>query len=106
MPEVEQYAPAHVPEMLLNTPSRLATWCRTARDLYLRVEHEPRGHCPVHLLKKAYRWAERVGARMSMDRLSRSTPPSAIGAAIRELEALGQCCDDLAKVASPGDQLP
>jgi hypothetical protein len=42
----KQYTPAHVPEMLLNTPSRLAKWCRTMRDLYLRVEHEPRGHCP------------------------------------------------------------
>jgi hypothetical protein len=102
----KQYTPAHVPEMLLNTPSRLARWCRMMRDLYLRVEHDPRGHCPVHLLEKAYRWAERVGARMNKERLSRSTPPSTIGAAIRDLKALGQWCDDLAKVASPAEQLP
>jgi hypothetical protein len=38
----KQYTPAHVPEMLLNTPSRLARWCRTMRNLYLRVEHDPR----------------------------------------------------------------
>jgi hypothetical protein len=44
----QRYKPAHVPELLLNTPSRLAKWCRTMLDLYLRVEHEPLGHCPVH----------------------------------------------------------
>jgi hypothetical protein len=39
----KRYTPAHVPEMLLNTPSRLAKWCRAMLDLYLRVEHEPPG---------------------------------------------------------------
>ncbi|HLJ92743.1 MAG TPA: hypothetical protein VKU02_06050 [Gemmataceae bacterium] len=102
----QQYTPAHIPEMLLNTPSRLAKWCRTMRDLYLRVEHDPRGHCPVHLLEKAYRWADRVGVRMNKGSFSRSTPPDTIGAAIRDLEALGQWCDDLAKVAPPREQLP
>ena len=102
----KQYTPAHVPEMLLNTPIRLASWCRTMRELYLRVEHDPRGHCPVHLVEKAYRWAERVGARMNRGRISRSTPPSTIGAAIRDLEVLGQWCDDLAKAASTAERLP
>ncbi len=75
------------------------------RDLYLRVEHDPR-HCPLHLLEKAYRWADRVGVRMNKVYVSRSTPPSTIEAAIRDLEALGQWCDDLAKVAPPGERLP
>src|SRR6266852_4349115 len=98
----KQYTPAHVPELLLNTPSRLGRWCRTMRDLYLQVEHDPRGHCPVHLLEKAYRWAGRMSVRMNMGRISRSTPPGTIGAAIRDLDALGQWCDDLARVAPPG----
>jgi hypothetical protein len=98
----KQYTPAHVPELLLNTPSRLGNWCRTMRDLYLRVEHDPRGCCPVHLLEKAHRWADHVGNRMNKDRVSRSTPPGTIQAAIRDLEALGQWCDDLGKVAPPG----
>jgi hypothetical protein len=102
----KKYTPAHVPEMLLNTPSRLARWCRTLRDLYLRVEHEPQGHCPVHVLEKAYQWADRVGVRLNQGSVSRSLPPDTIRAAIRDLEALGQWCDDLAKVASPGEQLP
>jgi hypothetical protein len=99
----KRYTPAHVSEMLLNTPSRLARWCRTMRNVYLRVEHDPQGHCPVHLLEKAYRWVDRVGARMNTRRISRSTPPGTIGAAVRDLEALDQWCDDLAKAASPGE---
>jgi hypothetical protein len=98
----KQYTPAHVPELLLNTPSRLARWCRTMRDLYLQVEHDPRGHCPVHLLEKAYRWADRMGVRMNLDRISRSTPPGTIRSAIQDLDVLVQWCDDLAKVVPPG----
>src|SRR5262245_22403177 len=43
----KQYAPAHVPELLLNTPSRLGKWCQAMRDLYILVEHDdPQGQCP------------------------------------------------------------
>lgn len=101
----KKYTPAHVPEMLLNTPSRLARWCRTMRELYLRVEHDPRGHCPVHLLEKAYQWADRVGVRMNKGSVSRSTPPDTIRAAIRDLEALGRWCDELGKVPPSGEEL-
>jgi hypothetical protein len=94
----KQYTPAHVPELLLNTPSRLGIWCRTMRDLYLLVQHDPQGHCPVSLLEKAYRWADHVGARMNKDRVNRS-PPGNIQAAIRDLEVLGQWCDDLSRIA-------
>src|SRR5258707_5439965 len=34
----DRHTPAHVPELLLNTPSRLGAWCRRMRDLYLQVE--------------------------------------------------------------------
>ena len=95
-----RYKPAHVPELLLNTPSRLGTWCWAMRDLYLQVERDPLGHCPVHLLEKAYRWTDRLGIRMNKDRLSRAAPPGTIRAAIQNLEALGRWCDDLAKVAT------
>src|SRR6516225_6857719 len=30
----KRYAPAHVPELLLNTPTRLGLWCRSMRDLF------------------------------------------------------------------------
>jgi hypothetical protein len=65
------------------------------RDLFLIVENDPQGHCPAYLLEKAYRWADHIGNRMNKDRLSRSVPPSTIRSAIRDLEALGQWCDDL-----------
>ncbi|HLJ93296.1 MAG TPA: hypothetical protein VKU02_08910 [Gemmataceae bacterium] len=102
----KKYRPAHVPELLLNTPSRLARWCQTMRSFYLRLEHDPRGHCPVHLLEKAYQWADRVAIRMNKGFVRRSTPPDTIGAAIRDLEELGHWCDEVAKVASPGEQSP
>src|SRR5690242_18890891 len=36
----KRYKPAHVPELLLNTPQRLGAWCRAMRALYLRVGHD------------------------------------------------------------------
>ena len=92
----KRYTPAHVPELLLNNASRLRAWCWRMRDLYLRVEHDPRGRCPVHLLEKAYRWADQVGVRMNKGLVRRSARPGTIRAAIAELEALVQWCDDLA----------
>ncbi len=91
----KRYTPAHVPELLLNTPARLGSWCRRMRDLYLRVEHDPRGHCPAHLLEKAYRWADLVAARANKDRVGRSPPPGTIQAAIRDLEDVARWCEGL-----------
>lgn len=89
------YRPAHVPELLLNTPSRLRLWCRAIRDLYLQVEDDPKAHCPVHLLEKAYRHADRIGARMNKDKVNRCPPPGKIRDVIGELEVLGEWCDRL-----------
>jgi hypothetical protein len=91
----EEHTPAHVPELLLNTPSRLGAWCRRMRDLHVQVEQDPRGRCPEHLLEKAYRCADRVGVRLNKALISRSPPPATIGAAIRDLETLAAWCDDL-----------
>ena len=92
----KQHTPAHVPELLLNTASRLGAWCRRMRDLYIRVEHDPRVPCPVHLLEKAFRWADRVAVRMNKTPVSRSAPPETIRAAIEGLEAVLRWCDALA----------
>ena len=48
----KRYTPAHVPELLLNTPIRLGSWCRAMRDLYVRVEHNPQTHCPAHFWRR------------------------------------------------------
>src|SRR5438477_12970475 len=45
----KEYAPAHVPELLLNTASRLGAWCLRMKNLYVRVEHDPQVAWPVHL---------------------------------------------------------
>jgi hypothetical protein len=99
----KRYRPAHVPELLLNTPPRLGTWCRRMRDLYLQVEQNPGGHCPAHLLEKAYRCADRVADRLGKERVSRSPPPADLRSAVRDLDALCQWCDRLAGVTPPGE---
>jgi hypothetical protein len=96
----KRFTPAHVPELLLNNPSRLGRWCRAMQDLYLEVEHHPQTHCPVHLLEKAYRCAQRMSVRLNKDCLSPSAPPGTIRAAIESLEALVRWCDALAGVAA------
>jgi hypothetical protein len=88
-----RYAPEHVPEVLLNTPARLARWCRRMRDLYRLVENDSRVRCPVHLLEKAYRCADGLAGKVGRDPISRSGPPGTIPAALRELEALVEWCD-------------
>jgi hypothetical protein len=95
----QRYAPAHVSELQLNTPGRLGLWCRAMRDLYARIEHEPQARCPVHLLEKAYRWAERLADSLSKPRLSRSNPQGTIRATIQELDGLCQWCANLASMA-------
>jgi hypothetical protein len=91
----KRYTPAHVPELLLNTPIRLGIWCRAMRDLYRQVEHNPQIHCPVHLVEKANRWAERMSVRMHKNCVSRLAPPETMGAAIEILGALVQWCNEL-----------
>src|SRR5207253_2970491 len=67
----KQFPPGHVPEPSLNSPSRLGAWCRALRTLYLSVERAPQSRCPVHLLEKAYRCADRIGVRMDQGVFSR-----------------------------------
>jgi hypothetical protein len=100
----KRYAPAHVTDLLLNSPTRLGLWCRAMSNLYRQVEHDPHAHCPAHLLEKAYRWADQIGVRMSKSLVSRATPPATIGDVIRLLEALVEWCGDLIGVASFGPQ--
>jgi hypothetical protein len=95
----KRFTPAHIPELLLNTSIRLAAWCRAMRKLYTKIEHDPQGHCPAHLLEKAYRWSDLVAAKESKARVTRSAPPTTISAAIRDLEVLSLWCEDSARIA-------
>ena len=95
------YTPPHVPELLLNTPVRLALWCRKMRDLYRRAEDLPQGHRPVHLLEKSYRCADHVATRLHTAPASR---PAALPGTSHDtagaLEALAQWCEVQAGVAA------
>lgn len=96
-----RYTPTHVTELLLNTPLRLSLWCRRMRDLYRQVERIPQGHCPVHLLEKAYRCADHLAAKLQMDPANRSAVlPGTIHHTASSLEALAQWCDALAGVSA------
>jgi hypothetical protein len=97
----KRYRPAHVPELLLNTPIRLGTWCKAMRDLYARVENEPQVHAPVHLVEKAFRWADRLAVRISAERVSRPMPPATVREAIQNLDGLGCWCASLAPAQAP-----
>ena len=94
----KEYRPAHVPELLLNNPSRLGGWCWKMRDLQLQVQHDASAHFPVHLLEKAYRWADRLADRMKTDHLPRPPLAGNIPSAIRALEELARWCDNLTRV--------
>jgi hypothetical protein len=94
-----RYTPPHVPELLLNTPLRLALWCRKMPDLYRQVKHVPPGHCPVHLLEKAHRWADHIATRLQTEPASRPVAlPGTSHDMAEALEALAQWCDALAGV--------
>lgn len=96
-----RYTPTHVTELLLNTPVRLALWCRKMRDLYRLVEHIPQGRCPVHLLEKAYRCADHLATRLHTDPASRpASLPGTSHDTAGALEALAQWCDALASVST------
>jgi hypothetical protein len=94
----KRYRTAHLPELLLNTPARLGLWCQAMRDLYAQVEHAPKAHFPVHLMEKAYRWADRVADKKGKCRISRSAPSNTLQGAIVDLGALIQWCAELAIV--------
>jgi hypothetical protein len=102
----KRYSPSHVPELLLNTPLRLEIWCRAMRELYVRVENDPQVHCPVQLVEKAFKWADRVAVRIGAERLCRPTPPASVPAAIQNLEELGKWCASLAPVEGPKAEQP
>ena len=96
-----RYTPMHVTELLLNTPLRLALWCRKISDLYRQVELLPQGHCPVHLLEKAHRCADHLATRLQTDPASRPAAlPSTCHDTAGTLEALAEWCDALAGVTA------
>ena len=96
----KEYRPAHVPELLLNNASRLGGWCWKMRDLQLRVQHDAHADRPVHLLEKAYRWADRLADRTKIDHAPRPTSSDNTSAVVAEFEELAQWCERLPSITS------
>src|SRR5262249_6504201 len=90
-----RFSPTHATELLLNTPARVGKWCRRARAWQLGAGHPARARCPVHVVEKAYRWADRLAGKRGTERASRATPPGTTEAVIRDLEVLAAWCDAL-----------
>lgn len=96
------HKPAHVPELLLNNAARLGSWCRKMRDLHIRVQHDARAHYPVHLIEKAFRWADRLADTLKKDRLVRTASADNVADAIRELDELSKWCDSQVVIKMAG----
>ncbi len=96
----KNYKPAHIPEALVNNARRLGLWCRKMQELHRRVQHDSKSRYPVHLLAKAYLWADRLADKIKRERIARPVRSDNIQAAIGELENLAQWCDDLAQAKS------
>jgi hypothetical protein len=90
-----RYTPAHIPELLLNTPARLCKWCQRMRELCLRVELSGQGQCPNHLAEKAYRRADKLARRLGKAPVSRQSVAGTLRNVVSELDKLGKWCDDL-----------
>ena len=86
---------AHESRLSVHSPARLAAWLRVMRDLFARAEGDPRCPCPVHLVEKARRSAERLASRLKVEPPA-VTPPATVRLAIEGLEALAGWCDGAA----------
>ena len=88
----KRYAPAHIPEMLINSSVRLQQWCTHMSALFGALAEGVA--FPTHLLEKAYRLVDGIATRRNYERAVR---PASCGArsAARELAMLAAWCSDL-----------
>jgi hypothetical protein len=84
--------PEHIPELLINTPSRLARWCAKMCDLFQIAEGDSKAQCPVNVVEKTYRRAESIAKRLGRTPPLRRTPPKIIQTAIEDLRAVEMWC--------------
>lgn len=91
----QRHAPAHIPELLLNTPARLGKWCGQMRDLCRQVEQAGRMQNCSHLAAKAHRWADKIARRLGKDPVPRGPAPAEGMDITSILESVGQWCSDL-----------
>lgn len=88
-----RYPSVALPELTLNTPQRVAAWCRAVRTLGERAG--TRAEPPVHLVGKAYRLTDRIAARLGVEVVVREEKGEGMDAAARALDAVIAWCDGL-----------
>jgi hypothetical protein len=88
----KRHAPAHIPELLINTSVRLEQWCKQMSVLFGTLAGG--AAFPAHLLEKAYRLADGLATRRNWAHAARPAAGEARSAA-RELETLAAWCTEL-----------
>ena len=97
----KQFKPAHVPELLLNNASRLQLWNQRMKGLFLLVlQSDSQASCPVHLVEKAYRCADRIADRAHKERFPHLLPSDSLAATVQDLDKLIAWCDSLVPLAA------
>jgi hypothetical protein len=86
------YQRGREPRALVHTPARLGIWLRAMHDVFARAETDPRCPCPVHLMERARRSAERTALRLKMEPPAVARPLT-VRAAIEGLETLARWCE-------------
>ena len=81
-----------IPELSPTKPDRLGAWCRTVRAVLKRADLG--GECPVHVVSKMHRLADRIATRVKTEPASRESVTN-ITTAIRELDTVIAWCDGL-----------
>lgn len=89
-----KYPAPHLPEVTLNTPERVGTWCRAVRAVLRRAGAEQVEY-PAHLLAKAHRLADKVATRLGKAPADREAGAGTAAAALRNLDAVVEWCDQL-----------
>jgi hypothetical protein len=87
----KRHAPAHIPELLINTADRLEQWCDKMSALFAGLADG--AAFPSQLLEKAYRLADRIATQKRCERAVRPTPGAR--SAVRELQVLVKWCTEL-----------
>jgi hypothetical protein len=82
-------APAHIPELLINTSVRLELWCKKVSALFIALDDG--AAFSAHLLEKAYRLADAIAIRRNREPATRPASDEARCVA-RELEILATWC--------------
>lgn len=78
-----------LPELSPTQPARLGAWCRTICAVLRRAEGSD---CPIHIVTKAYRVADRIAERLN-SKLADREPPNDRAAAIRQLGVIIAWCE-------------